>query len=144
MIKQLFALLVGFTITGAICGITARVVTAAFQLNQVWFWVVFIWCAVALIAINQIISSMRLSSQTAAQAALKAEQTKYQILQGVECHACRELHDVPVVISETNTFTCTNCGADNKMLIATKTCAAADQATTFDMDVEIMLGNIGQ
>lgn len=144
MIKQIFALLIGLTLTGAICGITSRVVVVTFDLSQPWFWVVFIWCAVALIAINQLISTNKLSTQTAAIAALEAERTKYQILQAVECYACRELHDVPVVISETNTFICTNCGVDNKMLIATKTCAAAEQATTFDMDAEIMMGNIGQ
>lgn len=141
--KAIFALCIGLAVTAGICTASAWIITSATGLvNPLWWWGIWVLTFVVLIFVNQVVNTLKQNSTRITEAIEQAEQTKYQTLQGVECYICKALNDVPVVISDSNSFDCASCGKKNRMLFATKTCSPGDQSTTFSMDAEILRGNI--
>ena len=142
MIKAIFSILIGITITVVLCLASALLITEALNLNKFWFWFSFVWSFVIITFSSRVINTTRDRILMVARAEELAEANKYQIVQNIECYKCKGLNDVPMIVSQSNIFNCSTCDAANKILFAVKTCSSAEQATTFNLDAEILVGNV--
>jgi len=141
--KAILSLCIGVAVTSTICGVVAWSIIKGTGLDFHWFWGIFAVAFALLIISSQVASTIASNSNRVTSAIEAAERSRYQTLKGVECYKCKSLNDVPIIISQSNEFVCASCSTKNRMLFATKTCEPNDPATTFNMDVEILQGNVG-
>jgi len=138
-------ILLAFVLWVASSAVPAYLITVFFAKSFIWefFVPVFIFLLIIIKSIDSITLSIRKRNKDIATAAAEAERTKYSIV-GVNCHKCREMNSVELLVNSIdNKFKCKSCEAENKVLIAFKSIHPASDYTTFNMEEDILDGNIG-
>lgn len=70
-----------------------------------------------------------------------AEANKYQIVE-IPCYQCKQLNDVALNLVDTETFVCTNCSEENKIISAFQGIKPSDNNTEIDITKHIIQGEI--